>query len=289
MSAVANCDCPCPTVTVTEIPGSPGLDGSEGTPGSDGISSFSFLSAAFDVPAVGNTETIFLLTTAWMGVGQNIFIPGAGYFQTVSFPGATSAVVTYLAYPENTHTGETIASGTLVTPAGVMPVVTGITALTDSTGGTPSDTLAAGVGITTLSFPIQLAAMTTAAADLVTNYVPGYAFKILAISYTTTTIGAGASASQVLNMEIGTTNLTGGVLTLLLADTDTLGELKAATTITAANVGTATDSISVEVAAGGTVFTAGAGIILIKIQNLDDANAIASLSDHFNDLLAQLD
>jgi len=160
-----------------------------------------------------------------------------------------------------------------------------ITDLTDSTTGTASNTLAATVGVNTIAIPIQLAAMTTAAADLITTYVPGYAFELLSAEFVTTTLGTGASASQVLNFEIGTTNVTGGVLTLLLADTNTLGKKTSATAITAANVGTASDSISLEVANAGTVFTAGAGVLLLKLRNLDTVNAIASLADKFNDLL----
>lgn len=148
----------------------------------------------------------------------------------------------------------------------------------DSTGGTASSSLAAGAGVFTLAFPIQLAAMTTAAADLMTNYTPGYAFKILAVDFVTTQLGTGSGASQVLNLEIGTTNVTGGVVTVTLASTDTLGEITAGTAVTAANTGTAADTLSVEVAAGGTVFTAGAGILYIKIQNMDTANAISSLA-----------
>lgn len=166
--------------------------------------------------------------------------------------------------------------------------IVALTALTDSTTGTASSTLAATVGIQTVALPIQLASMTTAAADLITNYVPGYAFELLSLEFVTTTIGAGASASQVLNLEIGTTNVTGGVLTLLLADTDTLGEKVAATAITAANVGTAADTLSVEVAASGTVFTAGAGILLLKLRNLDTVNAIASLAAKSNATVAAL-
>jgi hypothetical protein len=160
--------------------------------------------------------------------------------------------------------------------------------LTDSTTGTASDTLAATVGVTTVAIPLQLASMTTAAADLMTNYTPGYAFELLSLEFITTTLGTGASASQVLNLEIGTTNVTGGALTLLLADTDTLGKKKAATAITAANTGTAASTISVEVAASGTVFTAGAGFLLLKLRNMDTVNAIASLSAKVNAVITAL-
>lgn len=166
--------------------------------------------------------------------------------------------------------------------------VAALTALTDSTTGTAGSTLAATVGIQTIAIPLQLAAMTTAAADLMTNYVPGYAFQLLSLEFVTTTLGTGASASQVINLEIGSTNVTGGVLTLLLADTTPLGAKKAATAITAANTGTASDTLSIEVATGGTVFTAGAGFLLLKLRNMDTVNAIASLSAKSNATTAAL-
>lgn len=163
-----------------------------------------------------------------------------------------------------------------------------IASLTDNSTGTGTDTIAAGAGVFTLPIPLNLAAMTTAAADLISAYVLGFKFKLLAVSFVTTVLGTGAGASQVLNFEIGTTNVTGGVLTLLLADTDTLGKKTDATAITAANTGAATDTISLEVAASGTVFTAGAGILLLKIQNMDTADASKSLSDKIEELLVGL-
>ncbi len=173
----------------------------------------------------------------------------------------------------------------IVQPAGTS---SSQSALTNSTTGTASTTLAAGAGVTTIAIPIQLAAMTTSAADLITNYTPGYAFKVLSVDFRTTTLGAGSSASQVLNLEIGTTNLSGGVVTVTEASTDTLGEASAGTSVTANNVGTSSDTISVEVAASGTVFTDGAGVLLIKLQNMDTANALASLANLANGLRAAL-
>lgn len=158
----------------------------------------------------------------------------------------------------------------------VRPSSADETALTDSTGGSVAAySLAVGVGKTTISIPLQLASMTTAAADLVTEYTPGYKFKILAVDFITTTLGAGSGASQTLNLEIGTTNVTGGVVNPTLSSTNTLGKLTAGTSVTAANTGSATDVLSVEVAASGTVFTGGAGILLITIQNMDTADAFA--------------
>jgi hypothetical protein len=159
-------------------------------------------------------------------------------------------------------------------------------ALTDNSTGSAGTTIAAGVGVNTVTIPLTSLAtgLSTSAIDLLTNYTPGYRFKILGFSFVTTVAGTGTSASQVFNLEIGTTNLTGGVLTLALADTDTIGKVKAATAITAANVGTSTDTISIEMAASGTVFTAGAGYFVLTIQNMDTADAVASLSARANTL-----
>jgi hypothetical protein len=73
----------------------------------------------------------------------------------------------------------------------------------------------------------------------------------------------------VFNLEIGTTNVTGGALTLTLASQATIGTVTAATAITGANSFTATDTISLEMAAGGTVFSAGAGYFIIKMRRKD--------------------
>lgn len=111
--------------------------------------------------------------------------------------------------------------------------------------------------------------LSTSAIDLLTGFTPGHAFKIVKFAFVTTVAGTGSGASQVFNIEIGTTNLTGGVLTLTLASQATIGTVTSATAITANNVGTKTDTISIEMAASGTVFTAGAGYFVITIQNLD--------------------
>lgn len=162
-------------------------------------------------------------------------------------------------------------------------------ALTDSTGGSVSgSTLAATAGVSTLSIPIQLAAMTTSAADLVTDYTPGYKFKVLSVDFVTTTIGAGAGASQTINLEIGSTNLSGGVINPTLTGTNTLGKMTSGTAVTANNTGSASDTISVEVAASGTVFSAGAGIILIRIQNMDVQDNAAKTAELVNELRASL-
>ena len=94
--------------------------------------------------------------------------------------------------------------------------------------------------------------------------------------------------------EVGLVTLIGliskhGILIVQFAnDLQAAGKSKREAAITAANVGTAADTISIEVAAGGVVFTAGAGGPLLRVQNMDTANAIASLADHVNDLITSL-
>lgn len=129
-----------------------------------------------------------------------------------------------------------------------------------------------GSGIYNLVHPLTSLAtgLSTSAVDLMTNLTLGHKFKLLAISFVTTVAGTGASASQVFNLEIGTTNVTGGVVTLTLENQQTtFGQVTEGTAITANNVGSETDTISLEMAAGGTVFTAGAGYFVIRIQNLE--------------------
>lgn len=290
MSAPASCCNPCDSETVTLVPGVQGIPGTDGTDGADGVNAFTVTTADFTVPAIGNSVIVIVADSTWATFGQNVYVQGAGYFQVTGKPSSTSLTLTYLDYVGNASTGNNIVTGAQISPSGTQPNVVADLPdpITNNTTGTSSSTMAAGAGCLTLSFSIQLDSMTTAAADLLTNYVVGYAFKILSVSFAATTISTGVAASQTLNLEIGTTNVTGGIVTITLAGTDTLGELTPGTAITAGNVGTATDTISIEVAAGGTVFTAGRGVLLIKVQNMDTANALATLANATNDLIAAL-
>ena len=149
-------------------------------------------------------------------------------------------------------------------------------AVTDSTTGAAGTTLAAGAGVHTISIPIILAGVT--AADVLTNYTPGYKFKLLSATFAVTVPVTTAAKAATLNLEIDTTNVTGGEVALTSANCTPLGALVAGAAITAANTGSATATISVE-AASVTAFIEGQGILLLKIQNMDTADAAASLSD----------
>lgn len=296
MSAASSCDCPCPNPTITEVPGSPGQNGADGEAGVNGISSFSVLTSALLMP--GAPGPVIAVTSvgvsSWMALDQVLFISDGtfqGHFKVLTIPTSTSVTLEWLDYPGDSVGGSIIAIGGVVTPSGVLFTIGALpTALTDNSTGTASNTIAVGVGVSTVTIPLSSLAtgLGALAIDLLTGYVPGYRFKILSFDFVTTIVGAGAGASQVFNIEIGAVNLTGGVLTVTLASTDTIGEVTAGTAVTAANVGTAADAISIEMAAGGTVFTSGSGYFIIKVQNLDSADAFASLSDHINDLITAL-
>lgn len=276
------------------------------TPGSAGVNAYTTTTADFTIPAIGATVNISVGTNLWMAVGQKIFASDGtdwGTFEVQSFTGSTGVTAEFLGYTDDAAPGAVVGSGAKVSPSGVQSpittttlkalnatLLTGISAFTDNTTGTASDTLAAGVGRYNLIIPLTSLAtgLSTLAIDLLTNITIGHAFKILSFDWVTTIVGAGASASQTFNLEIGTTNITGGVLNPTLASTSTIGAITSGSAITANNTGSASDTLSIEMASGGTVFSSGSGYFVIRIQNMDEANAVASLSDKVNDILAAL-
>ncbi len=167
----------------------------------------------------------------------------------------------------------------------VQPSGASQAALTDNTTGTASSTLAAGVGVQTIAIPLILPSL--ANGDVLTEYTPGYAFKVLSASVAVTKVVTTAAKAATLNLEIGTTNLTGGVIALTSANCTPLGAVVAGTSITAANTGTASDTISIE-ASSVTAFVEGEAVLLLKIQNMDTANAAASQAAQANAIRAAL-
>jgi hypothetical protein len=164
-----------------------------------------------------------------------------------------------------------------------------ITSLTDSSGGTASTTIAAQAGYTTLTFPHTMESGTSA-GEVVTAYTPGYPFEILSWTFVTDVPGVGASASRVFNMEIGTTDV-GTVMstcTLTEASTSAKGELTAGTAVSGANTGAATDTFSIEVASGGTQFTAGSGYFLVRVRNTASSAALSQVVSTVNTIITTL-
>lgn len=150
----------------------------------------------------------------------------------------------------------------------------------------------AGVGLQQISFDVNLAAgppAGTSAADMVTAFVPGYRFELVALDFQTSIASTGSSATQTYNLEIGSTNVTGGTCVITLAGSSAVGEMTAGAAITALATGSATDTISIEQAASGTAFTAGAGSFVVTIRNLDVADAVAQTADETNAFVTKID
>lgn len=115
-----------------------------------------------------------------------------------------------------------------------------------------------------VSIPVKFANI--ADGDIVTTYTPGFAGAIQKISMLVTDPATTAAKLSTLNAEIGTTNLTGGVLALTSANMTPLGAVVDATAITAANIFTDSDTISIE-ATSTTAFVEGEGVLLIVLTS----------------------
>lgn len=160
--------------------------------------------------------------------------------------------------------------------------------LTDSTTGSASTTLAAGVGLHRLSFAHTFIGGTDA-VEPVTNLTLGYKFKILSWAFITDVLLAGAGGSRVANMEIGSTDVGTVVSTCTIPIANAaVGTVTAGTAVSGANTGSSSATFSIEIAASGTEFTAGKGQFSILVQNMDTADALASLAAQTDALLVDL-
>jgi hypothetical protein len=107
----------------------------------------------------------------------------------------------------------------------------------------------------------------TGAADLVTAFTPGFRGRVEAWQYVTTVVGTGSSASRTPQLKIGSTLITGtDQVALALADTAAVGQVKTLGAPTGVQDFTATDTITAQIASGGTAFTAGSGYLILRLR-----------------------
>ncbi len=223
-----------------------------------------------------------------------------GTFSVDAVSNALSVNLIFLGYPSDSMPGTTIqkltGAGTdgRVSPSGErpalavpLPTAVNYTALTTA-GAVDNANIAAGVGRSQIFIPHTWIGG-TAAVEPVTTLVIPYKFKLISWNFVTNVALVGAAGSRVANMEIGAVDVgtVPSTCTILIAAT-AVGTVTAGTAIAGAQTGNAGDNISIEIQNGGTQFTAGSGTFVIDIMNLDTADAIASLSDHVNDLIASL-
>lgn len=122
---------------------------------------------------------------------------------------------------------------------------------------------------------VSLAAFGTSAQDYITSLPFGYAGQILGIDFVTTLAGTGSGATQAFSVKINTTAVTGLTATITLAGTATTGVVQSfgaiTGTVNASSGGyfKAADTLTISVAASGTVFTAGSGFFLLRLAKLD--------------------
>lgn len=119
-----------------------------------------------------------------------------------------------------------------------------------------------------LNFPVQLAAI-TGNVDVVTDFSPGIAGVIEDFTLTVTSPVTTAAKAANFNLEIGTTDLTGGVITTTSALATPLGKVLKASAITGNNVLTRASKISIE-ASGVTAYAEGQGVLTVRIRPTPD-------------------
>lgn len=261
-------------------------------PGVAGASAITVTGASFVVPAVGLAVAITVGDSSFLQIGGNLFIGGAN-FRISAINGSTSISAKYVKLPTDTvTTGATVPAGTIVSQGlgtyQVPETLAAVTSLTDNSTGAATSTIAAGVGVQQLKFPHTWIGG-TAAVEPVTNFTVGYKFKILSWVFVTEVLLVGAAGSRVANMEINTTDVgtIPSTITVPIANA-TVGTVTAGTAVAGANTGGATDTVSIEIQNGGTAFTAGSGTFIITVQNMDTADAVASLASKENSVLGAL-
>lgn len=121
-----------------------------------------------------------------------------------------------------------------------------------------------GNDVTIFAFPINLASI-VGTQDVVTDFRPGFAGTIEDVSFVVNIPVTTAAKLASLNVEIGTTNLTGGVVALTSANSTPMGKTVQGSAITGANVLTPDSLISVE-ASAVTAFVEGSGTLYVRVR-----------------------
>lgn len=273
MSATAPC-VPCCSSTVQTV----------NTPGVSGQSAVTTTTASFVIPSFGNTVAISVGDTTWMKEGMTLFISDGskkGNFYVTSVDSAVGIHGEWLALPDDSATGSTIASGAVVV-AGLgdyaVPVTLDtLSAFTDNSGGTKSDTIAATVAkFTQIIGPFSMALLVNSQLWKV-PIQPGFTVNS-ATFRCNVAITTGAKAAT-LTTQINGVACTGGVVTV--AGTYATGATQAGTAISGANTGTAGQTLEIAVS-GVTAFTEGVGHVELSVTNTDLAATIAAIAFKMN-------
>jgi hypothetical protein len=261
------------------------------TPGTTGASAITTTTANFTIPAIGSTVLISCGDTSWLKAFKNLFVSdgsGLANFIVTAVNSATSFTGKFLGFVGDSAAGTTIQSGAIVIPGiGDFTVpwdLDALTAFTDSSGGTKSDTIAASGLKSTVIIPIQFTDYVNATTLKIA--VP-FAFTVNSVLLRVSKAGTGAGASITLQTQISAAATTGGSVTSTLANSATVGGTVAGTAITGSNTGTAGQTLELAVTVG-TVFTAGDGWFELNVTNLDLAATLAAIAFKANQLRTAL-
>ena len=105
----------------------------------------------------------------------------------------------------------------------------------------------------------------TGAAEIVTDFIPGYHLFIEKVRAYVAVVGAGAGATRTLRLLKGASTVVASA-TVTLASTDTLGEEQVLTITDAAKEYVDADTLTVDFPAGGTAFTGGALNLIVQYR-----------------------
>ncbi|NBR87392.1 MAG: hypothetical protein EBS84_19455 [Proteobacteria bacterium] len=220
---------------------------SSGTISAAGVSD-EWIGTTVEDCAASGTVTVRLRNQS----GTHFFIASAA---------VTAGAKLYAAASGKVDDGSTVLAGGA--PIG-FEAVTAASADGDIIEAAPSSELATGAPVI-FQFPINLA--TIANGDLLTDFPLGFAGKIVGFYASVTSPATTGSKLSTLNLEIGSTNLTGGSLALTSANMTPLGAVVSASAITAGNTFAATDVFSIE-AASTTAFVEGSIVLTVICRAL---------------------
>jgi len=105
----------------------------------------------------------------------------------------------------------------------------------------------------------------TGAAEIVTDFIPGFHAFIEKVRAYVAVVGAGAGATRTLRLLKGASTVVASA-TVTLASTDTLGEEQVFTLTDANKEYVDADTWTVDFAAGGTAFTGGALNLIVQLR-----------------------